>query len=242
MEGLHHTYAYAEASAVQSASGKQCLKLATSGGTTDRAQPSANPYFFQGALVEPRITAIGLTVLAKVVAARYPVTNPRKMADPVVTSGGGLLRFEGFSGCCGVYGRLDLNPDSYDGVVAARGTTNVDFNDEMRTSLSSIRDRESVSLAVGDDEVTLIRGTKQVVEKKVKLPTRWLKGFVEVQAFQARMGLKLELDRIAAVRLIQGIPRGMNSSTKVWVAPVGRTVRFTRTPSRQAVRERGRAA
>ncbi|MFV2013036.1 MULTISPECIES: hypothetical protein [unclassified Micromonospora] len=31
--------------------------------------------------------------------------------DPVVTGGRDRLRFESFSGCCGVYARLDVTPD-----------------------------------------------------------------------------------------------------------------------------------
>jgi hypothetical protein len=34
------------------------------------------------------------------------------LADPIVTSGGGMLRFEGFSGCRSVYARVDLTPES----------------------------------------------------------------------------------------------------------------------------------
>jgi hypothetical protein len=45
-----------------------------------------------------------LTTVALVVGSRFftPANSVAKavaLADPVVTSGGGLLRFEGFSGC-----------------------------------------------------------------------------------------------------------------------------------------------
>ncbi len=37
--------------------------------------------------------------------------------DPVVTSHEDRLRFESFSGCCGVYARLDVLPGGLDGDV-----------------------------------------------------------------------------------------------------------------------------
>ena len=50
------------------------------------------------------------------------------LADPVVTCSDDRLRFEGFSGCCGAYARVDFLPSAITGDVFGRGTTNVDFN------------------------------------------------------------------------------------------------------------------
>ena len=65
-------YAHAGASSVQSSAGKQSGKLPTSGGVTDQddQRDASNPFFFPGALTEPRVTALGLTVLSRVVARR----------------------------------------------------------------------------------------------------------------------------------------------------------------------------
>ena len=60
-----------------------------------------------------------------------------------------------FSGCCGVYARVDLPPESFESDLQQRGTTNVDFNDPMRAALNRLRDREEVRLSVGRDEVAL---------------------------------------------------------------------------------------
>ncbi len=99
------------------------------------------------------------------------------MADPVVTCNEGAVRFEGFSGCCGVYARVDLDERAFQGDLYRTGTTNVDFNNPMRAALTRLRDDEETRLAVGADEVVLSRGADSVVEKKVKLPIRWIKGF-----------------------------------------------------------------
>jgi len=171
---IEHAYRYAFASELVEKDKGERLRFATSGGRSEF------PYFFQGQLKHPRLTAQLLRTLAKVVTARFhiPAAMLRKMLDtrdPVVTSGGGLIRFEGFSACCSTYARIDLSPDGYDGVVVDQGTTNVDFNAGMRAALAQIRDDERVGLAVGTDEVALLRGAEQSVERKVKLPLRWLK-------------------------------------------------------------------
>ena len=48
-----------------------------------------------------------------------------------------MLRLEGFSGCCGVYARVDLPAAAFDREIQGRGTTNVDFNTAHANSLGS---------------------------------------------------------------------------------------------------------
>jgi len=75
---------------------------------------------------------------AAVARARYFVPNSVLapiINDPVVTSNVDRLRFESFSGCCGVHARLDVLPDALDGAPLTSGTTNVDFNPAMRAAL-----------------------------------------------------------------------------------------------------------
>src|SRR5882762_3560396 len=85
------------------------LRLATCGGEEQ------HPHFFVRKLVRPRRTADLLRGLVEVVQARFftpPAMLARilALADPVVTSGGEILRFEAFSACCSTYGRVDLLP------------------------------------------------------------------------------------------------------------------------------------
>src|SRR5262249_29270532 len=156
------------------------------------------PYFFEGRVLQPRTTAQLLTTLARVVSTRYYMP-PNMVArillerDPVVTAGAGMLRFEGFSACCSTYVRVDLTPDAYSGSVVGNGTTNVDFNPAMRASLARVRDVDRLGISVGPDEVAVRRGFENVVERKVALPLRWLKGFVEVQAYQSEMQPQFEV-------------------------------------------------
>ncbi len=129
---LDFTYRYPFASAVGETAGRGIgLQLATCGAQCE------NPFFFEGLLREPRMVGDMLLVLSKVVRTHFFL--PRiPMLYPVVTSNEAMLRFEGFSGCCGVYARVDLPAESFDGDIRDRGTTNVDFNDPMRAALTRL--------------------------------------------------------------------------------------------------------
>jgi hypothetical protein len=203
---ITHLYRYAYPSALTSDTAAPSLSLATSGG----AEPQ--PHFFTGEVAHPRVTAQLLRSLSRVVQSRYylpPAMLKRVLAeaDPVVTSGDGLLRFEGFSACASAYARVDLTPDTFSRCEAvSSGTTNVDFNADMRAALSRIRDSDRLGLRVGTREVVLEGRTDRVVERKVPLPVRWLKGFVEVQAFQSAMKPCFEMAGTEAARFIRALP------------------------------------
>jgi len=235
---IEHVYRYPFASQMADACGRPCARLATSGGVAEF------PYFFQGALKHPRLTAQLLRVLAKVVAARYHVPPAMlehilRECDPVVTSGGGLLRFEGFSACASAYARVDLEPDAYEGVVVGKGTTNVDFNAPFRAALAQVRDDERVGFAIGSDEVNLLRGADQIVERKVSLPVRWLKSFVEVQAYEAQMQLRADLGKIEAVRFLRSLPRTTLDKTSFWIVPAGSGLRVSQREAQDGIHVAG---
>jgi len=166
------------------------------------------PCFFWGDLTDPYVTAKCWSTIAKVVRSSFgPI--PPSLRDPIVTAGTERIRFEGFSSCNGVYVRLDMKPESIDGEFIANGTTNVDFNDPMLNALNSIQKNEKVTLAVGQQEVQVITTKNKVVEKKVTLPTRWIKGLTSVQLYLADMDLKFELNKIQTIQLFQNMPKGM---------------------------------
>lgn len=183
---LAYTYRYAGESAVLPDPAGPKLRLAT------QVAPSAPALFLRGRLLAPRRTGELLLTLMEVVDARFFVPGAMlaaklRLADPVVTCGRERLRFEAFSQCCGAYARVDLLANAIDGELLNRGTTNVDFNPPMRAGLARLSDAGATFLTIGADRVELESDRAQVVERKVKLPERWLRGFVEVQAFQSRM-------------------------------------------------------
>jgi DNA-binding transcriptional ArsR family regulator len=227
---LAHAYRYAFASALDRADQGHSLRLATSGG----AEPS--PYFFRGLLARPRRTADLLLAVAEVASSRFFLPGALRNIDPVVTSGGERLRFEAFSSCCGVYARCDLRPEAIEGDWLGRGTTNVDFNEPMRAALAGVRDDERVSLNVGAQAVELERDGASVVERKVKLPTRWLKGFVEVQCYQAAMKPAVELAAADAYRFLASLPHQVPmSSLPSFAVPHGRTLRISQREAPGAI-------
>jgi hypothetical protein len=232
---IAHTYRYRRASSLSG----PALTLATSGG----AEP--HPYFFEGALAEPALVAQALWTLSRVVQSRYHVPSAMLqkilvLADPVVTSGADLLRFEGFSSCASVYTRLDLLPDAFASREVARpGTTNVDFNADMRAALARVRSGDPLALSVGQGEVVLAAAEGAVIERKVPLPLRWLKGFVEVQAYQAAMRPRLELRGAEAARFLRSLPRTKTGKHASWIAPSGAGIRLSQRASSDAVRVTG---
>jgi hypothetical protein len=198
------TYAYAQPSALTHAPEGAALQLAA---YAENAPTSGAACFFQGRLRDSWLAARGLTTLAKVVASRF-VPQSAALRDPIVTAGAGLLRFEAFSSCNGVYARLDLGPAALDGEFLSSGTTNVDFNEPMVNALSRVARAEPVRLTVGQQEVTLERAAGKVTERKVTLPERWIKGLTAVQGYLALMEEKMSLTRVQATQLVQSIPAG----------------------------------
>jgi hypothetical protein len=232
--GTELLYRYAIASQVRRAEHSSELLLGTSGGTTTEVTegPALHPYFFKGFLTQPAPAAAGMLACAAVARARYYHAAGSLIAniirDPVVTSNDDRLRFESFSGCCGVHARLDLLPDALDEAPRACGTTNVDFNEPMRAALASAAAGGPVLLSVGTDEVAVTTMRGSVTERKVPLPGRWLKGFGEVQALAVGMTLVAELTGPDAPRFIRGIPR--RAARPLWAVPAGGTLALTTSP------------
>jgi hypothetical protein len=194
--------------------------LATSGGTAETG-PVPHPHFFSGRLTEPGPAAAGMLACAAVARSRYflPGNVIAILRDPVVTSGGGRLRFESFSSCGGVHARLDLLPGAFEVLPLASGTTNVDFNDSMRAALAGAAVAGPLFLHVGSDEFAVDVAGGSVIERRVPLPDRWLKGFGEVQALARQMRPIGELTGAAALRFVRSMPR--TARRPLWAFPAG---------------------
>ncbi|MFG2622594.1 SWIM zinc finger family protein [Streptomyces sp. NPDC048507] len=233
-----HTFAYAGSSTLAGSGTGRSLGLETSGGLTPTGL-EAHPHFFSGFLSAPQAAARGLLAVADVAGARYFRRSERASLDPVVTANGDRLRFESFSGCCGVYARLDVLPEGLGGADTGHGTTNVDVNNPLRQALSRLTDDDPLHLRVGPDELAVTTLDGPVVEKKVPLPDRWLRGFAEAQAITTGFDLRAELTATEAVRFLRSLPRGSATGGAaggpLWVVPAGRTLRPTTRPVPGAV-------
>jgi SWIM zinc finger len=231
---LDQTYLYPFASRLIKTAEGSALRLATCGGACD------HPYFFEGRLRRPGRAAALLRGLVDVVQSRFyipPAMLARILAqyDPVVTSSGDVLRLEAFSACCSIYARVDLLPAAVEGQWHGSGTTNVDFNAPIRSALAQVRDSDKVRLSVGADALELSREGASVIERKVSLPVRWLKGFVEIQSYQARMKARLELSGFEANRFLRSLPSSSAKSIG-WIVPSGRGLRFSQVEDKNGVR------
>ncbi|GAA3973150.1 SWIM zinc finger family protein [Thermobifida alba] len=212
------------------AGGRLCLQTST-GLTPAGSHP--HPRFFSGFLTEPGAAAAALLSVADVAAARYHRQFPDASRDPVVTGNGDRLRFESFSACGGVYARLDVLAAGLDGGEVGHGTTNVDVNDPLREALARVGGADPLHLSVGPDELAVATPDGAVVEKKVPLPDRWLRGFAETQVIASTFDLRGEVPAAEAVRFLRSLPRG--SRDPGWVVPGGRTLRRTSRPVPGAV-------
>jgi hypothetical protein len=220
---LEQTYRYPFPSAITGDGDRRRLRLATSGG------PAANPALFRGRLLLPVVAADLLLTLGDVARSRFHVPAQMlrrilELADPVATCADDRLRFEAFSACCSVYGRVDLLPAAFEGEMHGRGTTNVDFGPAIRTALSSVHEGSELELAIGVSAVEVRADGGSAVERRVPLPSRWLRGFLEVQAIQAELTASADLDAAGARAFLRSIPKAP-SRRPVWLEPAGRGLR-----------------
>lgn len=230
---LSYTYRYPFESALLASPAEPTMRWATS------LDGSSDDLFFDGRLRRPALVGQCLNVLTEIVRTRFYQPVDTRLRDPVVTSGGGMLRFEGFSSCCGVYARVDLNPSAFDVELRGKGTTNVDFNNSMRIALRRLNDRQDARLQVGGDGVTLMRDGDAIVERKVALPVRWIRGFCEVQAYQPRMTPFFELTPLEIRELLRGLPKGGAARQTLFLTRMGRAIRFASRDQRGAVKIEG---
>ncbi len=239
MNAVAHSYRYPQASALHEEAAGPRLARATSSPQAEGA--AAHPLFFDGRLRQPRLVAELLGTVHRVVGARFftpanSVARAILLADPVVTAGGGLLRFEGFSSCCSCYVRVDLLPEASVGEVVGKGSTNVDFNAPMRAALARVRDADGLALRVGPESLVLRSGEREVLERKVALPLRWLRGMVEVQAYLAGMTERFALPALEALRFFRTLPKASTSRTPLWLVPAASGLQATTRPHAQGVR------
>ncbi len=190
------------------------------------------PVFFDGFATQPVPAARAMACVAQIAMSRFymPAAMLAARLDPVVTAEPDRLRFESFSQCAGVHARLDLVEDGLDVRACTPGTTNVDFNPPTRTALAKITRQDPLQLIVGADAVTLRTFDTEVVEHKVPLPERWVKGFGEVQVALSATAPVLELGQVQARRFLAALPGGELGKANLWVIPAGFRIARTRQP------------
>ena len=161
---------------------------------------------FKGGIHRPLLLRQLLLGLQQVVTSRFD-WHSYSFVDPVITAAAETLRFEAFSGCAGVYARIDLTPDFFDrGDFGAPGTTNVDLNPSFVRKLVGLRPDRDCALEVGTDSLRLETHRGEAIEKKVPLPPKWIRGFLQVQAAQQRSTPLIELPAPVIRQLVHDLP------------------------------------
>jgi len=229
---LDYTYRYSGLSSLLRDNNRNQLSLVTSPECGSSAQ------FFRGRVNQPKRTADLLITIVSVVQSRFHVPAAMLgrillLADPVITCSESFVRFEGFSSCCGAYARLDLLPDALEGDRLTSGTTNVDINAPMRSALSKLRDGETMDLAVGAEGLAIKHDGQELIERQVTLPSRWLRGFVEVQSFQSNMALSFEASGAEFRRFLNALPKSFKGAA--WVSLANGSIRLSSIASKGAV-------
>ena len=204
------SYLYPAPSTLLREAGKETLLLSQYNGVDAQKVPC----FFWGTIKNPLVASRCLLALSQVVASSFYL-SPSELArlrDPVVTAGNRCLRFEGFSQCAGVYARVDILPDGLDGEFLAEGTTNVDFNERMLQALSSFLPKDRLVMHVGARDVGLYGNGYSVVEKKVPLPDKWVRGLTTVPLYQSKAVCLCNIGRVDLLRLFHSLPRGRSNT------------------------------
>lgn len=182
--------------------------------------------FFWGTINEPFLLARCLITLSNIVKSSFSLTAAdfARMKDPIVTAGNDKIRFEGFSFCAGVYGRVDVLPDGFDGEFPANGTTNVDFNQPMISALIRIQRNDPVLLSVGKKEFTMQYDGQNLVERKVPLPVKWIKGLTTVQVYLADSDKIHVFNKVQSLQLFQTLPAGKPKTDFYLVVRAGKAI------------------
>ncbi|WP_179333543.1 SWIM zinc finger family protein [Winogradskyella costae] len=199
-------YKYNSQSCITSTKGKENLLLSK----FNEVEKGNSPCFFWGKLNNPYELSRCLITLSNTVQSSFNL-SPFQLAllkDPIVTAGNNQIRFEGFSHCAGVYARVDVLENGQDGEFIENGTTNVDFNTPLISELGKIKKNDDLVLSVGEKEVGFHKEGESFIERKVPLPSKWIKGLTTVQHYFSESDYALSLNKIQALQLFKTIPNG----------------------------------
>ncbi len=106
------------------------------------------------------------------------------LLDPVVTVHPDQVFFEVFSKDEGTYARLAIDLSALDlAFQPTCGTTNIDFSPALFAGVEQMRSYRQTRLSIGKEAVRLATtSATAVLEKQVRVPDSWLRGFLQVQS------------------------------------------------------------
>jgi hypothetical protein len=109
------------------------------------------------------------------------------LLDPVVTVHPDQVFFEVFSKDEGTYAKLGFDLSAFElAYQPACGTTNIDFSPALFAAVEQMRSYRQTRLSIGKEAVGLATtSAPKLLEKQVRLPDSWLRGFLQVQSAAA---------------------------------------------------------
>ncbi len=160
--------------------------------------------------------------------------------DPIVTVHSDRVFFEAFSSDCSVYARLDLNLDLFEELDPIEtGTTNIDFTGWFWASLGEMRSRRHTWLSLSPEGVELKTvGGGGRFEKKVEVPSSWVRGLAHLQAAMALPGTRLSVrpvELLAAVRFLAKNRSRISPRALRYEFPPGENARLVLEPWEQVI-------
>jgi len=104
--------------------------------------------------------------------------------DPVITVHPDQVFFEVFSKDEGAYAKLGVDRDAFDHVGEPTcGTTNIDFSQGLFAGIQQMRSYRETTLSLNPEGVKVATAsTGEVLEKQIRVPDSWLRGFLQVQS------------------------------------------------------------
>lgn len=104
--------------------------------------------------------------------------------DPVITVHPDCVFMEVFSKDEGSYANLTVDMDAFEleGSPVC-GTTNIDFSQTLYDSVQQFRSYRTTQLTIGQEAVKVTTtGQEEVLEKQIRVPDSWMRGFLQVQS------------------------------------------------------------
>jgi hypothetical protein len=104
--------------------------------------------------------------------------------DPIISVHPDQVFFEVFSKDEGTYAKLGVPHSALTlNDAPVYGTTNIDFSQGLFTSIQQMRSYRETRLTIGRDTVKVATTTaSEVMEKQIRVPDSWLRGFLQVQS------------------------------------------------------------
>ena len=129
--------------------------------------------------------------------------------DPIVNVHQHGVSFEVFSRDEGCYAQLTFDHELFEQIGDINyGTTHIDFSQALVQGIEQIRSYRTTQLNIGQQAVDLqvqhpvLDEQQQIIEKRIQVPTSWIRGLLQVQSAMQISQDSFELDPVALYNVL----------------------------------------